>query len=153
MSVYLRDGRAWTIFPAATLRQKWQIKQAMSSSHSTPTPGQPVLAPTMQCQMPTGQSPEDQFWRHWFKLSRLKSNGEVGMDCRSAALEVDARPPRLLSNRQARSSSTDRGQHRQWPYLIRPGHQTETQGNTGRDHIWQACTRLPDTGQHNRGHI
>ena len=35
---------AQTIVPVGTLRQKWQIKLAISPKHSTSTPGQPVLA-------------------------------------------------------------------------------------------------------------
>ena len=44
MPVFLRDGSAQTIARAATLREKLQIKLAVSPSHSTLTPGQPVPA-------------------------------------------------------------------------------------------------------------
>ena len=42
MLVYLRDGSAQTTVRSATLRQKLQIKLAVSTSHSVLTPGRPV---------------------------------------------------------------------------------------------------------------
>ena len=47
-----RDGSAQTIVHAATLRQKLQIKLAVSPSHSILTPGRPVPALTLQRQVP-----------------------------------------------------------------------------------------------------
>ena len=41
MLVYLRDGSAQTAVRAATLRQRLQIKLAITPSHSILTPGQP----------------------------------------------------------------------------------------------------------------
>ena len=52
MLVHLRDGCAQTTLRAATPSQKLQIKLAISPSHSILTPGQPVLAPTLQSQAP-----------------------------------------------------------------------------------------------------
>ena len=50
--LHLRDGPAQTIVRAATLREKLQIKLGISSSHSTPTGGQPVPMLTLECQTP-----------------------------------------------------------------------------------------------------
>ena len=52
MSLYLRDGSALPTVRAATLRQKLQIQFAISPSHSIPTMSQPVLALTLQCEVP-----------------------------------------------------------------------------------------------------
>ena len=49
------------MFRAATLRRKTQIELAISSSHSTLTPGQPVMALTLNTQVPTGQAQEYRF--------------------------------------------------------------------------------------------
>ena len=40
--VYCRDWSAWTILPAATMKQKLQIKLAISSTHNFWPPGQLV---------------------------------------------------------------------------------------------------------------
>ena len=47
MLIYLRDGSAWAILRAATLRYKLQINLSISVSHSILTPGQlvPALTP------------------------------------------------------------------------------------------------------------
>ena len=50
MTVYLRDGSAWTNLTAATMRQNLQIKLAISPNYSILTLGQPVVALTLQCQ-------------------------------------------------------------------------------------------------------
>ena len=50
MLVYLRNGSAQTIVPAATLTKKLQIKLSISPSHSILTLGQPVPALTLQRQ-------------------------------------------------------------------------------------------------------
>ena len=46
MPVYLRDGSAWIIARAATLRQKLQDKLVISACYSILMPGQPVLVLT-----------------------------------------------------------------------------------------------------------
>ena len=52
MLVYPRDGSTQTRARAATLKQKLQIKLSFSLSHSILTPGQPVLALTLNRQAP-----------------------------------------------------------------------------------------------------
>ena len=52
MLVYLRDGSAQTVVRTAALRQKLQIKLAISSNHRVLKPGQPVLALNLQRQAP-----------------------------------------------------------------------------------------------------
>ena len=57
MLVYLWDGSARTIVRAATLRQKLQIKLAISHSHSTLTRGQPVQSLALYRQAPGKVAP------------------------------------------------------------------------------------------------
>ena len=52
MLVHLGDGSTQTIVCAVTLRQKLQIKLAISPSHSILTPGRPVPALTLYRQAP-----------------------------------------------------------------------------------------------------
>ena len=68
-SVDLRDGSAQTTVRAATLGQKFQIKLAISPSHSILTQGQPVTALTLQRQA-AGQPLQYQFLSHWNDSTR-----------------------------------------------------------------------------------
>ena len=52
MLVYLRDGSAQTILPAATLRYKLQIKLSKSLCHNILTPGRPVPMMTAKNKAP-----------------------------------------------------------------------------------------------------
>ena len=50
MQMYRRDGSAQTVVLIATQKWKMQIEYATSLSHSTLTPGQPLLALTLHHQ-------------------------------------------------------------------------------------------------------
>ena len=101
MPVCLRDGSALTIVRAATLRRKFQIELAISPSHGTLTPGQPVPALTLSHKAPgrvatgvpvvyvTGMTDQDKV-----------PTGKSGIESRSVALEADA-----LTNRPKRRTS------------------------------------------------
>ena len=52
MLVYLRDGFDLIIVHAATLRQKMQIRLAISLSHSLLTPGKPFPALALEQKTP-----------------------------------------------------------------------------------------------------
>ena len=90
--VYLRDGSAKTILRAATLRQKLQIKLSTSPSHSILTPGWPVPALTLYCQVPgrvaTGVPIFKSLVMVWLDLE--KSRREQDLNPRSSAFEADA---------------------------------------------------------------
>ena len=94
MLVHLRDGSAQTVARAATLRQKWLIKVAISPTHlhnadTGPTsPSSGLISPGA--------------WRgsHWsvnFEVTGMARPGKrptanAGIKRRSAALEVDTSP-------------------------------------------------------------
>ena len=96
MQVYLRDGSAQTVLPAATLRCKLQTKLPISPSHSILTPGKPVPALAPQRQAPGRiatsmlifKSLESQFPSHWYDSTPEKSRRKRDSKPGSSALET-----------------------------------------------------------------
>ena len=102
MQVYLRDGSAQTVLPAATLRCKLQTKLPISPSHSILTPGKPVPALAPQCQAPGRVATsmlilkllECQFVSHWYDSTPEKSRCKWDSNLESSALEARTRTHR-----------------------------------------------------------
>ena len=89
MLVYLKDGSAQTILHAATLRQKLQIKLSNLPNHSILTPGQPVPALTLWCQVPGRVATGVPIFKSLVWLNPEKSWCKRDSNTISSALEAD----------------------------------------------------------------
>ena len=89
MLVYLRDRFALTFVHASTMRQKLQIKLAISPTHSLLTPGQPILAMTLYCQVPRRVTTRATILTGTTRHGKSPT-GKAGFDCGSATLKAYA---------------------------------------------------------------
>ena len=97
MLVNLGGGYAQTIVRAATLRQKPQIKFAVSLGHGRPTPRKPV--PRLVLQRQVWELLDTNFEVYGVTRSgknkqtkQNKPKGKAGIEPRSASLEADGFP-------------------------------------------------------------
>ena len=90
MLVYLSDWSAQTMLRAATLRYKLHIKLSTSPSHSILTPGRPVPALTLQCQMPGRVAAGVPIFKSLVWLDPEKSHRKRDLNPGSSAPEADA---------------------------------------------------------------